>query len=143
MKKNGQILKNAVAFLIFSLLCSFTAPSLFAQEKAKQDKVYEQVAVKPKFQEGDIDAFRNWVMKNVSYPKESIKNAETGKVKVEFIVEKDGSIKEAKVKEGATELLNKEAIRAVKSSPKWTPGKDKSGKTVRVRFVITVKFALS
>jgi len=143
MKKNGQILKSAVALLAFIMLFIFTSPGVLASGQTDQDPVFKEVAVMPKFQKGDIDDFRNWIMKQIVYPKESIKNGEQGSVLVEFIVEKDGSIKEAKVKKGAAELLDKEALRAVKSSPKWSPGKDKSGKIVRVQFVVTVKYALS
>jgi len=57
------------------------------------------------------------------------------------VVDKDGSIKNAKILRAVDPLLDAEALRVVKSMPKWTPGKEK-GKAVAVQFTLPIKFAL-
>jgi len=80
-------------------------------------------------------------MKNIKYPEQAVKEGIQGRVTVRFIVEKDGSISDVKPVLSVHPLLNKEAVRVVKSMPKWTPGKQ-NGKPVRVRFNLPVMFKL-
>ena len=113
----------------------------FSQEK-KENKVFEKVELMPKFQGKDIKHFNQWVMKNIQYPKDSLKEGISGKVYVGFVVASDGSVTDVKVKRSVHEYLDKEVVRVVKSSPAWTPGKNK-GKAVDVAIAIPVDFKLS
>ena len=141
MKKNGQKAAGFLLPLFFTVvLAGFSTSTIRAQEK--EDKVFEEVAVMPEFQDGDVNAFRNWVMTNVTYPEAARETGVSGKVFAGFIVEKDGTVRKVKIKKGVPEYFDEEVIRVIKSSPKWTPGKNENGEIVRVSFVITVNFAL-
>ena len=82
-----------------------------------------------------------YIMENMKYPEQAMKEGIQGRVAVRFIVEKDGSISDVKPILSVHPLLNKEAVRVVKSMPKWSPGKH-NGKPVRVRFNLPVMFKL-
>ena len=97
------------------------------------------VEVMPTFRGGDLNAFREWVIKRTVYPQQASDNGIEGIVFVTFIVEADGSVTNVKVTQGVDPLLDNEAIRVVSSSPKWLPGRQR-GETVRVRFSIRLNF---
>lgn len=106
----------------------------------KDDKAYMSVDTVPRFQDGDLNDFRNWVMSQIHYPDETIKSGKSGRVIVQFIVEKDGSVDNVTLLESFDKAAGEECLRVVKSSPKWTPGVQ-DGKYVRVKYVIPVQFA--
>ncbi|MEE4114621.1 MAG: energy transducer TonB [Marinilabiliaceae bacterium] len=139
MKKNGQNQRTGKILLV--ALLSLLAGSLVQAQEA-EEKVFEEVAVMPIFRDGDVNTFRNWVMQNVKFPEAARKDKVIGRVRAGFIVEKDGSVKKVKIIKGVPEYFDDEVIRVIKSSPKWTPGKNKEGETVRVSFEITVNFEL-
>ena len=126
-----------VALMMLVLLFSFMTST--AQTK-KNDMVFDVVEVMPQFPGGQI-AMLQYIMKNIKYPEQAMKEGIQGRVAVRFIVEKDGSISDVKPILSVHPLLNKEAVRVVKSMPKWTPGKH-NGKPVRVRFNLPVMFKL-
>jgi protein TonB len=95
----------------------------------------------PKFRGGDIEKFREWVQKQTKYPEVATINGIHGKVYITFIVENDGSVTNVKVVKGVDPLIDDEAVKAVKSSPKWTPGKQK-GVAVRVSYIIILNFQI-
>ena len=127
-----------VALMMLVLLFSFMTST--AQTK-KNDMVFDVVEVMPQFPGGQI-AMLQYLMKNIKYPEQAMKEGIQGRVTVRFIVEKDGSISDVKPVLSVHPLLNKEAVRVVKSMPKWTPGKQ-NGKPVRVRFNLPVMFKLN
>jgi protein TonB len=98
-----------------------------------------QVEVMPTFKGGDINKFREWIIKRTIYPQIASDKGIEGMVKVTFVVETDGSVSNVKVTEGVDPLLDNEATRVVASSPKWTPGRQR-GEPVRVRFSIGLNF---
>ena len=126
-----------VALMMLVLLFSFMTST--AQTK-KNDMVFDVVEVMPQFPGGQI-AMLQYLMKNIKYPEQAMKEGIQGRVTVSFIVEKDGSISDVKPVLSVHPLLNKEAVRVVKSMPKWSPGKH-NGKPVRVRFNLPVMFKL-
>ena len=126
-----------VALTMLVLLFSFMTST--AQTK-KNEMVFDVVEVMPQFPGGQI-AMLQYLMKNIKYPEQAVKEGIQGRVTVRFIVEKDGSISDVKPVLSVHPLLNKEAVRVVKSMPKWTPGKQ-NGKPVRVRFNLPVMFKL-
>ena len=127
-----------VALMMLVLLFSFMTST--AQTK-KNDMVFDVVEVMPQFPGGQI-AMLQYIMKNMKYPEQAMKEGIQGRVAVRFIVEKDGSISDVKPVLSVHPLLNKEAVRVVKSMPKWSPGKH-NGKPVRVRFNLPVMFKLN
>ena len=126
-----------VALMMLVLLFSFMTST--AQTK-KNNMVYDVVEVMPQFPGGQI-AMLQYLMKNIKYPEQAMKEGIQGRVTVRFIVEKDGSISDVKPVLSVHPLLNKEAVRVVESMPKWSPGKH-NGKPVRVRFNLPVMFKL-
>lgn len=126
-----------VALMMLVLLFSFMTST--AQTK-KNNMVFDIVEVMPQYPGGQI-AMLKYFMENIKYPEQAMKKGIQGRVAVSFIVEKDGSISDVKPVLSVHPLLNKEAVRVVKSMPKWTPGKQ-NGKPVRVRFNLPVMFKL-
>jgi protein TonB len=103
--------------------------------------LFSTVDEMPKFRGGDINKFREWVQKKTKYPEIATINGIQGKVYVTFIVERDGTVSNGKVVKGVDPLINDEALKAVMSSPKWTPGKQR-GTAVRVSYIIMINFQL-
>lgn len=84
---------------------------------------------------------KQWLGKNLNYPSIAAEMGVQGKVFVQFVVEKDGSISNIKILRGVDESLNQEAIRVIQSMPKWIPGKQR-GKPVRVAYNMPIAFEL-
>ena len=82
-----------------------------------------------------------YLRENVKYPIIAQQNGIQGMVLVQFVVECNGSITDVNVIRGVDPSLDKEAVRVVKSMPKWTPGKQ-NGQAVRVKFTLPVNFKL-
>ncbi|MCC8062701.1 MAG: energy transducer TonB [Rikenellaceae bacterium] len=95
----------------------------------------------PSFQGGDINTFSRWCAKNIVYPPIAQDNGSQGKVTVQFVVERDGSISHVVVLRGVDKYLDEEAVRVVKSAPKWKPGENR-GKPVRVYIQVPINFVL-
>ena len=95
---------------------------------------FQIVETKPRFQGGDESTFSTWVNQQITYPQSAKDNGIQGRVILTFIVDTDGSVRNVKVLRGIDPLLDNEAIRAVSSSPKWTPGKHK-GEPVQERYL--------
>ena len=96
----------------------------------------------PSFQGGDQNTFSRWVQSTMKYPPIALDNNVEGKVRVSFVVERDGSVSSAKVTKGVDRELDKAAIDKIMSSPKWSPGKNR-GKAVRVLINMTVSFVIN
>lgn len=96
---------------------------------------------KPKFNGGDQNEFTQWVFSQIVYPEIAKENGVSGRVTLQFTVETDGSVTRVQVVRGVDSSLDKEAVRVVSSSPKWTPGKQRD-KPVRVRYTFPVIFQL-
>lgn len=84
----------------------------------------------------------NWLASNLQYPKRSQQNDIQGRVIVKFVVNADGSIEQASVVKGVDKDLDAEALRIIRSMPKWIPGK-KDGVAIRTYFTLPVTFKLS
>lgn len=96
--------------------------------------------IMPKFP-GEDGAFNQFLYENLKYPEVCINLRIEGTVLVEFVVEKDGSITQIKIKNSVYPDLDEEAIRVLKISPKWIPGEN-LGKKVRVSYTLPIKFHL-
>ena len=102
---------------------------------------YASVEVKPTFNGGDADDFVKYVQKNLKYPPRALDNHEEGRVTVNFVVDQNGKVRNAKVVKGVSEALDAEALRVVSNSPDWTPGKQ-GGNVVPVTYSIPVVFKI-
>lgn len=104
--------------------------------------VFMVVEVMPEFPGGQNALFK-FLSENVKYPVIAQENGIQGRVIVQFVVNKDGSIVDVEVaKSGGDASLDKEAVRVIKSMPKWKPGKN-HGKPVRVKYTVPVNFRLT
>ncbi len=90
---------------------------------------------------GGVGALRNFLAQTVKYPEDAIKKGIQGKVYVNFVVEKDGSVGAVKIVRGVSPELDAEALRVVKLLTNWKPGKQK-GEDVRVSYTVPIQFKL-
>lgn len=91
---------------------------------------------------GGVSALFKYIASHVKYPVDAVKNNISGKVIIQFVVEKDGKVGEVKVARGVNSDLDREAIRVVKSLPKFFPAKNANGDPVRVWYTVPVTFKL-
>ncbi len=110
-------------------------------EEEDDDEFFMVVENMPEFPGGDLGLMK-YIQKNVKYPPIAKEYNITGKVYVSFIVDKSGSVTNVKIVRGVDKNLDAEAVRVVKSLPKYKPGKQR-GKAVRVMFTIPINFTLN
>jgi TonB family protein len=103
-------------------------------------QVFSAVEDEPTFN-GGMYAFYKFLQMNIHYPDSAKKNNIQGRVIVEFVIEKDGSITNVKAIKGPDESLEDEAIRVIMLSSPWIPG-TQNNKPVRVQFTVPISFAL-
>lgn len=113
-----------------------------------QEEVIEEEAIpfqlveeKPSFQGGDANNFSKWVNQRLVYPEVAKENGVQGRVMLQFTVNTDGTVSNVKVLRGVDPSLDKEAVRVVSQSPKWSPGKQRDRK-VKVTYTFPVIFQL-
>ncbi len=102
---------------------------------------FQLVEEKPSFMGGDANAFSKWVNERLVYPEIAKENGVSGRVTLQFTVETDGRVTNVKVLRGVDASLDKEAVRVVSMSPKWTPGKQRD-RAVKVTYTFPVIFQL-
>jgi TonB family protein len=108
----------------------------------RENEIFE-VVEEPAVFVGGTSELMKWIVKNLEYPKIAIEEGLQGKVYIRFVVEKDGSVSNPKVMRGISDcpMCDKEAIRLVKSLPKWTPAIHE-GRIVRSYVIIPIRFSL-
>ena len=104
------------------------------------DSIFDLVEENPSFPGGEKKLYE-FLSKNLRYPEMAKENGIQGKVFIQFVVWKDGSIKDVKVVKSIHNTLDKEAFRVVNKMPNWSPGKQQ-GKVVNTKFTIPIKFKL-
>ena len=113
------------------------------EEEEVEEVLFALVQEKPLFNGEEAEtAFRQYVNEHIVYPPEAQENGISGRVFVEFTIDRDGSVINVTLLRGPDQLLSNEALRVVSSSPKWTPGKHR-GKTVRVIYQFQLAFRLN
>lgn len=116
-------------------------PKVVEPEPPKEDnKVYDFVQVKAEFP-GGASKMNEFIKGNLKYPRIPLENGIEGKTTVGFVVMKDGSISDVKVLKGFNDQCDQEAVRIVKSMPKWKPG-NQNGNNVNSTFVLPIVFKL-
>ena len=116
------------------------AQAKVADENYDGEDVFDMVEEMPAYP-GGMEELMKFLQEHVKYPKVAQENGTQGRVLVTFVVEKNGSITNAKVVKSVSPELDAEALRVVKSMPNWTPGKQR-GEAVRVKFTIPIVFRL-
>lgn len=117
------------------------APIEAPEEEEEEEVIFVVVESMPEFPGGQQALFK-YINENVKYPVIAQENGIQGRVICQFVVNKDGSIVDIEVvRSGGDPSLDKEAVRVIKSMPKWKPGKQR-GKPVRVKFTVPINFKL-
>ena len=115
----------------------------FCQEEKKvsvDDEVFVVVEEQAEFP-GGMDSMYAYIVKNLKYPELAKEKGIQGRVFVQFVIEKDGSISNVKILRGIGGGCDEAAVEMVKNMPKWKPGKQR-GKPVRFQFTLPIKFEL-
>lgn len=151
IKTQDQLMQNKAAIGSFDVKGNddangevLKAKEVIAQPeppKVEENKVFDMVEEMPSFPGGQA-ALMQFLLSNTHYPAVAQENGVQGRVTVSFVIEKDGSITDVQVARSADPSLDKEAVRVVKSMPRWTPGRQ-NGSTVRVKFNVPVTFRLN
>ena len=115
-------------------------PVEVVEEEPEEEQIFQVVEEQPEFPGGQIELMK-FLQKNIKYPTISQENGVQGRVIVQFVVNRDGSIVDTQVMRGVDPYLDKKALRVVSTMPKWKPGKQR-GKPVRTRFTLPVQFRL-
>ncbi|MBR3895702.1 MAG: energy transducer TonB [Bacteroidaceae bacterium] len=114
--------------------------NVVVEEPEKEEEIFQVVENMPEFPGGTAELMK-YLQKNIKYPAISQENGVQGRVIVQFVVNRDGSIVEPTVIRSVDPYLDKEALRVVSTMPKWKPGEQR-GKPVRVKFTLPVQFRL-
>jgi len=110
------------------------------EEEEVSDEIFLIVEENP-LPKGGMSAFYKYVNSNMGYPSQARRMRIEGRVFVQFVIEKDGSISQVEVIRGIDSSCNQEAIRVISNVPAWLPGKQR-GKPVRVKMVLPISFKL-
>ena len=111
-------------------------PVTVVEEEPEEQTIFEVVEQMPEFPNGGMAGLMQFLSKTIAQ-----ENGTQGRVTVQFVVNKDGSIVDAKVIRGVDPYLDKEALRVIGTMPKWKPGMQR-GKPVRVKYTVPVMFRL-
>ena len=129
-----------MSLMAICCLTTVLAQKTVVSQKDQKEEPFNVVEDMPAFP-GGMEAMIQFISSNIQYPADAQKQKVDGRVLVNFVVEKDGSITEVKVIKPAFPSLDAEAIRVVKAMPKWKPGYQR-GKAVRVQFTMPINFSL-
>lgn len=128
-------------------------PVLFGPEAEREKALAERKAATgeagpllvceemPAFRGGNLNTFRQWAQGEIHYPKEAYANRIEGRVVVSFVVETDGALSNIRIMSTPHPLLSEEVERALRRSPRWTPGQQ-DGKPVRVKYTFPLDFKI-
>ena len=138
MKKTCIILAGIFCFHNSS---SQTEPKIIkVRKEAVVDEIFTVTEINPTYPGGEEAMFK-YIAKNITYP-DSLKDKDIyGKVYCQFIIEKDGTISDAKIVRSPHPGFDPVVLKAVINMPKWNPGMQR-GKAVRVRYILPVNFNL-
>jgi protein TonB len=118
----------------------YIASTSIVEEEPEEQVIFEVVENMPEFP-GGMSELMQYFSKNIKYPAIAQENGTQGRVIVQFVVNRDGSIVDPVVVRSVDPYLDKEALRVIMAMPKWKPGMQR-GKSVRVKFTVPVQFRL-
>ena len=131
--KSGKVMKVLARV-------SKTIPVEVSVEGEDQEQVFIIVEHMPVFPGGDLE-MRRFIAENIKYPEEAKAKKIQGKVFVQFVIDKNGDVVNPQIARGIDPLLDTEAIRVIKSLPKWEPGSQR-GTPVSVSYTVPVNFVM-
>ena len=129
-----------VALMTLCGVTTLLAQKTVVSQKAQQEDPFTVVEQMPEFP-GGMEGMMTFMKDNMKYPEDAEKQKVEGRVLVQFIVEKDGSLSNVKVLRSVFPSLDAEAVRVVKAMPKWKAVRQK-GEPVRVKYTIPIMFKL-
>ncbi len=138
---NDEKISTNVDFAEFAEDVEIIQQVAVSEEVIEDDQPFVKVEQMPSFMGGDLMTFRNWVQSKVRYPQIAQENNISGRVLLVFVIEKDGSLTNIQVLQTPDSSLSDEAIRILKTSPKWTPGKQRN-QSVRVKYTLPIDFRI-
>ena len=112
---------------------------IYNAEEVVEDLPIYNTEEMPTFQGGDLNSFRKWVSDRIRYPRMAQENDIQGRVTLRFVIERDGTLTNIEEFASPDKSLTEEAIRVLKQSPKWSPGKMRN-KPVRIWYVLPIEF---
>ncbi len=144
-KNNNQLSKNKKDLKIKTITTCYNVveePSCYDVAIIDNDSLepYMFVEQMPEFLGGD-DSLKSFINRTIKYPELARESSVEGNVYINFVVERDGSVTNPKILRGIGSGCDEEAIRVIKSMPKWVPGKQ-NGEIVRVQYNLPIKFKL-
>jgi protein TonB len=137
IKRGEKVTNEARSFVILEYNSKTKNISELSQSSDNVYSIVDETAVPSA---GMTDYYK-FISENLSYPLNAKTKGTEGKVFVEFIVETDGTLSDVKVMKGVSPELDAEALRVVKLSPRWVPGKQ-DGVSVRQKMVLPINFSL-
>ena len=150
MRTQDEIMKSKVSISVFDVLNGsedgevLKAKQMLVTEpvkpKEEENKIFTVVEQMPSFPGGDV-ALMQYLSRNIKYPPFAEENNIQGRVICTFVVERDGSVSDIRIKRSVDPSLDKEAIRVVSGMPRWIPGRQ-NGQMVRVKYTLPVTFRL-
>ena len=138
---NDEKIETSVDFAEFAEDVEIIQQVAVEEEVIEDDQPFVKVEQMPSFMGGDLMTFRNWVQSKVRFPQIAQENNISGRVLLQFVIEKDGSLTNIQVLQTPDSSLSDEAIRVLKTSPKWTPGKQRN-QSVRVKYTLPIDFRI-
>ena len=141
-RKFQQVLIMAMLMLTVSAANAQNSPKPQATKNNEKSKntIFNVVDVLPSFP-GGVKAFGDYLVKNIKYPAVDKKNKLEGKVFIQFVVERDGSLSNVQSVRSPSKAMSDEAVRVLKGSPKWNPG-SMNNKPVRAKYTVPINFNL-
>lgn len=115
-------------------------PVIKLEPEPEEPKIWTFTEEEPEFP-GGIKGLQHYLAKNTKYPTQAIETDKQGKIYVRFVINEKGEVENAHVIRPVYPILDKEALRVVRSLPKWKPGKQ-GGKPVKVWFIVPIVFVL-
>ncbi len=141
-RHKGQVVRQKMTIpLHFKIPSQLASAPAKADSSAKSPEVKQISPEQPARPEGGTEAFFNYVQQNRKYPDKARKNKIEGKVMVEFMIEKDGSLTNLKVIKKLGNGLDEEAIRLIEKGPKWLPAQF-NGQPIRQKMILPIIFQL-
>ena len=138
---NDEKIETSVDFAEFAEDVEIIQQVAVEEENLEDDTPFVRVEQMPSFMGGDLMTFRNWVQSKVRFPQIAQENNISGRVLLMFVIERDGTLTNIQVLQTPDSSLSDEAIRVLKTSPKWTPGKQRN-QSVRVKYTLPIDFRI-
>ena len=127
-------------FLIGFILFGISGFSQELEMEVRTDKIETAFDTCPEFP-GGMEALYKFISQKIIYPADAVEEGIEGRVMVQFVVDEEGDVKDAVVKQSVSPSIDKEALRVVKLMPKWKPG-TVDGKPVDAYFRLPISFKL-